>query len=87
MSAGIPTEREPVGLTTSGGKRPDGLMLIPRHAARSLTRDATAFCTLADSCVDDAAHDEKAAAELAAVNLVSIVHQSFVSAYLPVYCD
>ena len=49
VSANIPATKEPVGLSRSDGKRPDGLTLIPRQAGKSLTWDVTVAHTLAES--------------------------------------
>src|SRR6218665_158220 len=47
--AGYPTGKEPPGLVRSDSKRPDGLILIPWRAGRSLVWDATVADTLAAS--------------------------------------
>ena len=36
-SAGIPSTKEPLGLSRSDGKRPDGLSLVPWEAGMPLT--------------------------------------------------
>ena len=51
VSAGIPCTKEPLGLSRSDGKRPDGLSLVPWEAGKPLTWDVTVICPLADSCV------------------------------------
>ena len=50
-SAGVPSTKEPVGLSRSDGKRPDGLTLIPWSKGKSLTWDVTVINPLADSYV------------------------------------
>jgi len=58
---------EPQGLSRSGGKRPDGLTLIPWQAGKALTWDVTVVCPLADSLyIHTAAQDAGAVAELEA---------------------
>jgi len=54
-SAGIPATKEPSGLVRQGGKRPDGLALIPWQGGKSLAWDVTVVSTLAQSYVDKAA--------------------------------
>jgi len=65
-SAGVPFTKEPVGLSRTDGKRPDGLTLIPWQSGKSLCWDVTVTCPLADSYVTRAAHEAGAEAELAA---------------------
>jgi len=48
-AAGVPAVKEPDGLARQGGKRPDGLTLIPYVNGRSLTWDVTVVCSTADS--------------------------------------
>ena len=45
--ADIPSTKEPTGLLRGGGKRPDGLTLVPWQAGKCLTWDATVVDTLA----------------------------------------
>ena len=47
--AGIPSVKEPNGLTRSDGKRPDGLTSIPWREGRSATWDVTVINTVATS--------------------------------------
>ena len=47
--AGIPSVKEPNGLTRSDGKRPDGLTSIPWREGRSATWDVTVTNTVAAS--------------------------------------
>jgi hypothetical protein len=49
QGAGIPSIREPVDLSRSDGKRPDGHTLIPWQGGRSLIWDVTVADTLATS--------------------------------------
>ena len=65
-SAGIPATKEPVGLTRSDGKRPDGLTLTPWQAGKPLTWDVTVVSTLADSYVRLSSQSAGGAAEAAA---------------------
>ena len=79
-SANIPATKEPVGLSRSDGKRPDGLTLIPWHAGRSLTWDVTVTHTLAESYLSVTPLTRGRAAELAAsrkVDKYANIAQSF----------
>ena len=49
--ADIPATKEPAGLVRRDGKRPDGLILVPRQGGRCLIWDATIVDTLAVSYV------------------------------------
>jgi len=66
VSAGIPCTKEPVGLSRSDGKRPDGLSLVSWEAGKPLTLDVTVICPLVDSYVAAAARKAGSAAEEAA---------------------
>ncbi len=48
-SAGIPSQLEPIGISRSDGKRPDGVTLIPWSHGKCLCWDATVVCTMAAS--------------------------------------
>jgi len=61
-----PGAKEPLGLSRSHGKRPDGLSLVPWDAGKPLTWDVTVICPLADSYVAAAARETGSAAEEAA---------------------
>jgi len=65
VSAGIPCTKEPLGLSRSDGKRPDGLSLVPWEAGKPLTWDVTVICPLADSYVEAAAREAGSAEEAA----------------------
>ncbi|XP_055336858.1 uncharacterized protein LOC129587244 [Paramacrobiotus metropolitanus] len=47
-SAGYPCQLEPTGLSSTDGKRPDGMTLIPVRQGRPLVWDVTSWCTVAD---------------------------------------
>ena len=47
--AGVPSSKEPSGLSRTDGKRPDGLTLIPWQGGRNLIWDVTVADTLAAS--------------------------------------
>ena len=49
VRARIPSTMEPIGLSRSNGKRPDGLTLVPRSAGKSIIWDVTVVDTLAAS--------------------------------------
>ena len=66
VSAGIACTKEPLGLSRSDGKRPDGLSLVPWEAGKPLTWDVTVICQSADSYVAVAAREAGSAAEEAA---------------------
>ena len=62
----IPASKEPAGLCTRDGKRPDGLSLIPWQNGKPLAWDVTVASTLAESYVEAAARESGAVAEQAA---------------------
>ena len=66
VAAGVPVDKEPVGLVRQDGKRPDGLTLIPFEGGRSLTWDVTVVFTAADSYTDLAMQGPGCVAEIAA---------------------
>jgi len=66
VAAGVPVDKEPVGLVRQDGKRPDGLTLIPFEGGRSLTWDVTVVCTTADSYIDLAIQGPGCVVEMAA---------------------
>jgi len=66
VSAGIACTKEPLGLSRSDGKRPDGLSLVPWEAGKPLTWNVTVICQPADSYVEAAARETGSAAEEAA---------------------
>jgi len=55
-----------VGLLRTDRKRPDGVTLVAWQKGKSLCWDVTVTCPLAESCIDRAAHEAGAAAEMAA---------------------
>jgi len=70
-SAGIPTSKEPSGLSRSDGKRPDGMTLIPWKTGRAAVWDVTVVCTSAASYLVSSAHESGAAAEMAATRKIA----------------
>ena len=64
--AGIPSVKEPNGLTRSDGKRPDGLTSIPWREGRSATWDVTVTNTVAASYLAMSSVRAASAAEAAA---------------------
>ncbi|XP_055355715.1 uncharacterized protein LOC129601040 [Paramacrobiotus metropolitanus] len=46
-SATIETELEPLGISRTNGKRPDGVTLVPWERGKMLTWDVTCVCTMA----------------------------------------
>ena len=71
IRAGIPSVKEPSGLSRSDGRRPDGLTLIPWNAGRSLIWDATVADTVAATHLPITSLSAGAAAEAAAVRKIS----------------
>ena len=61
--AGIPSSKEPSGLSRSDGKRPDGMTLIPWQGGKSLLWDVTVADTLAVSHLPITSRQPGAAAE------------------------
>jgi hypothetical protein len=47
--AGIPVQKEPLGLVRTDGKRPDGVTLLPWHSGKCLTWDVTVVNSVASS--------------------------------------
>ena len=68
QSAGVPSAREPPGLSRSDMKRPDGVTLVPWSRGRCLLWDATCPDTLAPSHVSRSAVDVGSAARTAETN-------------------
>ena len=66
VSANIPVTKEPVGLSSIDGKRPDSLALIPWQSGRAFVWDVTVTHTMADSYSNTRAIVPGHAAELAA---------------------
>jgi hypothetical protein len=64
--AGVPSLKEPHGLSRLDGKRPDGLTLIPWHEGRSATWDVTVTNTVATSYLSLSSISAASAAENAA---------------------
>ena len=64
--AQIPAYKEPTGLITYGGKRPDGTILIPWSKGKPLAWDVTVPDTFADSPIDMTSSEAGAAATQAA---------------------
>ena len=65
IKAGVPAKKEPVGLSRSDGKRPDGLTLIPWCSGRCAVWDVTVVDTMAKSYIHATASTIAGAAELA----------------------
>jgi len=65
--AGIPSTKEPSGLSRADGKRPDGLTLIPWQGGKNLTWDVTVADTLAASHLPSTSRVAGGAAENAAI--------------------
>ena len=63
--AGVPSTKEPAGLSRTDGKRPDGITLIPWQAGRSLIWDVTVADSLATSHLPITSQQAGGAAESA----------------------
>ena len=66
VAAGVPVDKEPVGLVREDGKTPDSLTLIPFEGGRSLTWNVTFVCSKADAYIDLAVQGPGCVAEMAA---------------------
>ena len=66
VRAGVSSVKEPVGLSRTDGKRPDGLTLVPWQAGRCAVWDVTVTNTLAASYLSSTSITAGSAAELAA---------------------
>lgn len=64
--AGVPSTKEPAGLSRSDGKRPDGITLLPWKSGKAVIWDVTVADTLAASYISSSAIDAGSAAEKAA---------------------
>ena len=64
--AGVPVQKEPLGLVRTDGKRPDGVTLIPWQHGRCLTWDVTVVNSVASSYVSLSQRQPAGAAEAAA---------------------
>ena len=67
IRAGVPSTKEPSGLSRTDGKRPDGLTLIPWQCGKSLIWDVTVADTLAASHLAATSVKAGSAADSAAV--------------------
>ena len=66
MRAVVSAVKEPAGLSRTGGKRPDGVTLVPWQAGGSAVRDVTVIDTLATSYLPSTSITPGSAAEIAA---------------------
>jgi len=80
IKAGVPARKEPVGLSRSDGKRPDGLTLIPWCSGRCAVWDVTVVDTLAKSYIHLTISTFAGAAELADTRKMS-KYQNLASSY------
>jgi hypothetical protein len=65
LKAGLPSTKEPAGLSRTDGKRPDGITNVPWQSGKSAVWDVTVADTLADSYLSHTSVNAAAAAELA----------------------
>ena len=66
VKAGVSSVKEPLGLSRTDGKRPDGLTLVPWQAGRSVVWDVTVIDSLATSYLASTSVTPGGAAEIAA---------------------
>jgi hypothetical protein len=66
VKAGLPSSKEPSGLSRSDGKRPDGITNVPWQGGKTAVWDVTVSDTLADSYLSSTSVTAAAAAESAA---------------------
>ena len=64
--AGVPSTKEPYGLSRTDGKRPDGLTLIPWSSGKCAVWDVTVIDTFANSYINVTSATAGGAAEIAA---------------------
>ena len=69
--AQIPATTEPIGLSRSDGKRPDGASLIPWERGKPLAWDVTVPYTYPASHIGETAENAGAAANKAATNKIA----------------
>ena len=65
LKAGVPSTKEPAGLSRTDGKRPDGLTLVPWSSGKSVVWDVTIVNTLAISYTKSTSANAGGAAEIA----------------------
>ena len=63
--AGVPSLKEPVGLSRSDGKRPDGMTLVPWSTGKCAVWDVTVIDTMANSYLNSTSVTAGGAAEIA----------------------
>ena len=86
--AGIPSTKEPSGLSRTDGKRPDGLTLIPWQSGRSLIWDVTVADTLAASHLATTSRLMGGAAENAAANKETKYNElTLTYTFIPIACE
>jgi hypothetical protein len=66
VRAGVPSVKEPVGMSRTDGKRPDGATLVPWQAGRNALWDVSVIDTLAMSYLPSTSVTPGSAAEIAA---------------------
>ena len=64
--ASVPSLKEPVGLSRSDGKRPDGMTLVPWSTGKCAVWDVTVIDTMANSYLNSTSINAGGAAEIAA---------------------
>jgi hypothetical protein len=69
--AGIPVQKEPLGLVRTDGKRPDGVTLLPWQSGKCLTWDVTVVNSIASSYISLSQRQPAGVAEAAAARKTS----------------
>ena len=86
--AGIPSSKEPSGLSRTDGKRPDGMTLIPWQAGRNLLWDVTVVDTLAASHLPSTSRQMGGAAESAGEKNDAKYHElAKTYTFIPIACE
>ena len=78
--AGVPSSKEPVGLSRSDGKRPDGMTLVPWSTGKCAVWDVTVIDTMAISYLSTTSTSAGGAAEIASARKLE-KYQDLASGY------
>ena len=88
LRAGVPSSKEPSGLSRADGKRPDGITLIPWQGGKSMIWDVTVADTLAASHLSKTSQQAGGAAESAS-DRKELKYQELSTSYsfIPIACE